>query len=186
MEIGTLIEMRECVFDQMLPGIVETKTGFPRILKTIDDDLKSHIMDGSFYGFVECDLWISDERIDEIKWINFPPIISKRQITTDHLSNYMKARFETENRRLDQESLVQTYRGTNLFVFSPLLKFYFELGYEMKNVKMATQYLGQRCFKPFIDKVVEMRIRATYEGDETKVRKLLKINFDPQITLNII
>ena len=164
--------MRECVFDQILPTICETKTRFPRILKTIDDDLQSHIISGEFYGFVECDLWISDERIEELKWINFPPIISKRQLSDEYLSGYMKTRFEKENRKLDQECLIQTYRGTKLFVFSPLLKFYFELGYEMKNVTMATQYLGERCFKPFIDKVVEMRIQATYEGDETKVGNL--------------
>ena len=112
-----------------------------------------------------------DELIEQLKWINFPPIISKQRITLDHLSDYMKKRYEEEGRKLDQESLVQTFRGENLFVFSELLKFYLHLGYEIRNVRMATQYLGEKCFAPFISKVVNMRIRAEkIDNDPTKVK----------------
>ncbi len=85
-----------------------------------------------------------------------------------HLSPYMQQRYVEEEKTFDQASLIQTYRGEGLFVFSPLLQFYLEMGYEVRNVRMATQYLGERAFAPFIDKAVRMRIEATYEGDETK------------------
>jgi len=55
-----------------------------------------------------------------------------------------------------------------MFVLSDLLLFYLELGYEIRNIRMATQYLGENCMAPFINKVVDMRIKATDEGDETK------------------
>ena len=80
----------------------------------------------------------------------------------------MKNRFDEEERKLDQESLLQTYRGKKLWLFSELLQFYLELGYEVKNITMATQYLGEKCLAPFITKAVQMRIRATYQNDENK------------------
>lgn len=79
----------------------------------------------------------------------------------------MKSRYNEEGRKLDQIGLVQTYRGQNLFLFSELIKFYLELGYEIRNVKLATQYLGEKCFAKFIKEVVDMRVEATGK-DETK------------------
>ena len=80
----------------------------------------------------------------------------------------MAGRYYEEGKTLDQQGLIQTYRGEDLFVLSELLVFYLNLGYEVKNIRMATQYLGENCMAPFINKVVDMRIQATDEGDETK------------------
>ena len=152
------------------PNVTNTVTHFPNILnrRATESNLISAICDGSFFGFIECDLWLSDEKIEKIKWINFPPIIAKKRITLDHLSDYMKKRYQEEQRPLDQFSLVQTYRGEKLFVFSELVRFYLELGYEVKNITLATQYIGEECLAPFSNKVVDMRIQATYENDDTK------------------
>ena len=80
----------------------------------------------------------------------------------------MESRYEQENKTLDQDGLVQTYRGENLFVLSDLILFYLDLGYEVRNIRLAVQYLGEHSLAPFINKVVNMRIQATDEGDETK------------------
>mgnify|MGYP000599624438 CR=1 FL=1 len=97
---------------------------------------------------------ISDQDIERLKWINFPPIISKRKINESILSPYMEARYEQESRKLDQEALLQTYRGEGLFVLSELLVYYVEMGYEIRNIRMATQYLGENCLAKFINKVI--------------------------------
>ena len=86
----------------------------------------------------------------------------------DHLSEYMRGRCEEEDQRPGKNTLVQTYRGKDLFLFSELLQFYLEMGYEVRNVRLAVQYLGQQCLAPFIEKVTKMRIDATREGDETR------------------
>ena len=80
----------------------------------------------------------------------------------------MLARYEAEGKKLDQQSLIQTYRGKKLFVFSELLRFYLDMGYVASNITIATQYLGERCLEKFISKAVKMRIKATYENDENK------------------
>jgi len=80
----------------------------------------------------------------------------------------MASRYEEENKKLNKDGLLQTYRGENLFVLSELLLCYMDMGYEVRNIKMAVQYLGENALAPFINKVVSMRIEATDEGDETK------------------
>ena len=80
----------------------------------------------------------------------------------------MAQRFKDENKKINEEVLIQTYRGKNLFVLSELLDFYLQLGYEIRNIRMATQYLGENCMAPFINKVTQMRIEATNEGDDSK------------------
>ena len=80
----------------------------------------------------------------------------------------MASRYDDKNKTLNQDGLVQTYRGENLFILSELLLVYLDMGYEVRNIKMAVQYLGENALAPFINKVVAMRIQATDEGDETK------------------
>jgi len=69
------------------------------------------------------------------------------------LSPYMETRYEQEDKKLDQQALLQTYRGEGLFVLSELLVYYIEMGYEVRNIRMATQYLGENCLAKFINKV---------------------------------
>ena len=45
-----------------------------------------------------------------------------------------------------------------------------ELGLEIKNVQWFTQYLGEEAIKPFIEKVVQMRIQASQPGQEDKTK----------------
>ena len=172
-QLGKVYYIWECHWELFVaedPEIEKTITKFPHIMhrRQHGDDLIKAVRDGSFYGFIECDLWCSDELIEKLKWINFPPIIAKRNVDGEILSPYMAERYAQENKTLDQQALIQTYRGKNLFVLSELLAFYLDLGYEVRNIQMATQYLGEHCFVPFINKAVDMRIKATDAGDETK------------------
>jgi len=66
----------------------------------------------------------------------------------DHLSEYMRGCCEAENQIPAENTLVQTDRGKDLFLFSELLQFYLEMGYEVRNVWLVVQYLGERCLGP--------------------------------------
>ena len=146
------------------------KTDFPRILHRRDTEktLLDGIRDGTLYGFILCDVETDEKLIEELKELNFPPVFNKVKLTNDHLSPFMLERFNQEGRTLDQTTLVQTFNASQVFLLSELARFYMELGMKLKNIKLFTQYLGEQCFAPFIDKVTTMRIQATYEGDETK------------------
>lgn len=167
---GKLHVMRECEWDSIHQAIGSVPTRFPRIMKSIDTDeaLLKGIQDGSLYGFIQCDVWCDDALVNKLKGLNFPPVFNKIHMSYDLLSPFMLKRYHEEGRKLDQMSIVQTFRGKQLLLLSELAKFYLDLGMELRNITLFTQYLGEHCFAPFIDKVTKMRIEATYEGDETK------------------
>ena len=60
---GNVISVWECDWHRMMaidPTISSTSTHFPHILKDHEEDetmLIDYIKNGSFYGFVNCDLW---------------------------------------------------------------------------------------------------------------------------------
>ena len=162
--------MRECDWKKILPQVQDTPTKFPRILYPCESmaTLLQGIRDNSLYGFLMCDVEGSDELVEELAKVNFPPIFTKMEMTQDHLSDYMKARYESRSKKLKQVSLIQTFRGKNQLLHTCLAQYYLELGLKLTNVQWFTQYLGEEAIKPFIEKVVKMRIEATHENDTTK------------------
>ena len=49
-----------------------------------------------------------------------------------------------------------------------ILRFYMENNMEVYNIKEFIQYIPGRCFKPFTDKVIQLRVEATMENDDAK------------------
>lgn len=164
--------MRECEWIRNLPNIQHIETRFPRILYPKDSltTLLDGIKQKKLYGFALCDVDGDDALINDLAKVNFPPIFSKLDLTMDHLSEYMKTRFEKKSKKLKQTSLIQTFRAKNQVLHTCLIQFYLELGLEIKNVQWFTQYLGEEAIKPFIEKVVQMRIQASQPGQEDKTK----------------
>ena len=79
----------------------------------------------------------------------------------------MRERYE-EERRKPSPTVVQTYSGRQVFVLSDLVKFYLERGMKVSNISKFIQYQPGAAFKPFVTKVTEGRIQATYQKDEAK------------------
>ena len=166
---GSITVMKECEWAKILPQIQHIPTRFPRILYPMEglQVLISGIQTGELYGFLYCDLDCDDELIDHLKDQNFAPIFTKVDLTDEHLSEYMHERYSHAGKSLKQRSLIQTFRAKDQLIHTCLAKYYLELGMKIKNIRWFSQYLGERSIKPFIDKVVNMRIEATGK-DETK------------------
>ena len=63
---------------------------------------------------------------------------------------------------------MKTFHAKGQVIHTCLAQFYMELGLELVNIEWFTQYIGAPAIKPFVDKVVKMRVQATYEEDSTK------------------
>ena len=166
---GSVTVMKECNWRKILPRVQHIPTRFPRILFPMDSlqILLAGIKSGELYGFIFCDLDCDDDLIDELKDQNFAPIFNKVDLTDDHLSDYMRERYSNAGKKLHQRSLIQTFRAKDQLIHTCLAKYYLELGMKILNIRWFSQYLGEHAIKPFIDKVVNMRIEATGK-DETK------------------
>ena len=49
-----------------------------------------------------------------------------------------------------------------------ILRFYMENNMQVYDIKEFIQFIPGRCFKPFTEKVVQLRVEATHDGDDAK------------------
>ena len=127
------------------------------------------IRDEEVFGFIRCDVTSPDAMIQKHlkNGFLFPPVITKQVISDDMLSPFMKQLHDKTPKKSDA-SPVQTYHGSNVFLFTPLVKLYMDLGMKISNVTEVVQYFPGKSFLPFADRVVQLRSEATRDGDDAK------------------
>ena len=71
--------------------------------------------------------------------------------------------------------LTLTFNATEIWLATPLLKYYMESGMLISKVYSAVEYTAQEPFRPFIDSMVKQRIAATETGNKMaqQISKLL-------------
>ena len=170
---GELIVQWSCQLDFKELRDVETPV-FPRILKPFETKSVDHItrlvLNESLFGFVECDLESPDSLIEKYSSLNFPPIIRRSVVSVDMLGEFMQKRLEALNRKLPKnevETVVNSWHAEKVYLYTPLLKWYLELGLKITKVYDVVQYQRAKCFTKFISTCVQGRIDATAAGQST-------------------
>lgn len=165
---GTLITMRECVWEEKLKTIKFVETPYlPQILSKFSNEktLLAGIQSEKLFGFAVCDVTCPDNVFENIKSINFPPVIQRGIIDEDLLSPYMAERCKSREYKLPQKTLIQTYNGKQLLLYTPVIKFYIDLGLVISNVTKFIQYKAATPLEPFVSKITEGRIAACEAGN---------------------
>ena len=162
--------MWDCEWRKMLKSLPKLNTRLGRILekdtaKSLLDAIKSE----EVFGFIKCDVETPKDQIEEFTNAGFlfPPVITKRKLTEEHLSPYMKGRYATEGKS-PNETVIQSYNGENVLLMTSLAKLFMDRGMKISNVQMFVQYEPGRALAPFVEKVKQMRIAATIEKDDLK------------------
>ena len=172
-QYGELHTIRECVWRKNKKVFAETspETQMPSILNNDNEEtLIDGILSGKLFGFAVLDVKTPLEQIKKYEKAGFlfPLVIRRQSITEEHLSSYMLERFIEESKKIDRNTVIQTYNGSQLLVFTPIIQFWVSRGMEISNVTKFYQYIPGKALKPFADKVYTMRCEATYEKDESK------------------
>ena len=138
-------------------------------VKFYQKTLLKGIKDDEIFGFIRCDVTSPDAMIKKHSknGFLFPPVITKQLIEDEMLTPFMRE-LNQNSKSKEEPSPVQTYHGTDLFLFTPLVKLYMELGLEISNVQEVVQYYPGKCFLPFANRVVQLRSEATRDGDDAK------------------
>ena len=128
------------------------------------------IQDDEVFGFIRCDVKSPDTMIEKHlkNGFLFPPIITKQVIEDDMLSPFMKELNNANPMKHKDSSPIQSYHGENVFLMTPLVKLYMEIGLTISNVTEVVQYQPGKCFLPFAKRVVQLRSEATRDGDDAK------------------
>lgn len=157
--------MRECQWKNKVKNekLRNFETEFlPGIMKPFASthDILEGIKSGNLFGFVICDVRTPDHILNKIRWINFPPVIRRESIDETLLTPYMKERVKERGYKLPQVSPIQTFHGKQLLLYTPLAKFYLELGLELENITSFIQYKESHVLKNFVRKITDGRINA--------------------------
>ena len=128
------------------------------------------IKDGDIFGFIRCDVTSPDAMIQKHlrSGFLFPPVITKQIIEDEMLSPFMKEANKANPLKTKEASPIQTYHGSSVFLFTPLVQLYMEMGMTISNVTEVVQYVPGKCFLPFANRVVKLRSEATRDGDDAK------------------
>ena len=147
--------MRECEWKQQIKNLQPVETKLARILNLDNESsLLEAIAEGKVFGFLLCDVSTDKEQIEEYTSAGFlfPMVIQRMELTKQHLSPYMKKRYETENKSPDM-TVVQTYNGRDQFVMTPMVRLWLKRGMKVSNIKLFIQYQPGAALKPFVQKV---------------------------------
>ena len=167
---GTVITMRGCDWKKQVTKLrSKPSPSFPKVYENFSTEKK--ILDGiekdELFGFIVADVTTPPDVLEKILPLNFPPVIHRAEIDETMVSEYMKGRCDAKDRKLPQETLVQTYHGKQLMIYTPTVQFYMELGLEISNVTKFIQYLPTKPLNNFVKKITKGRIDAVESGNES-------------------
>ena len=183
--------MRECEWKHVLKTISDTPTRMPRILKVdTEESLLEAIKNDEVFGFAMCSVSTDPNDIAKMEKVGylFPPIIQRKEMNFDEASEVMKSFMKEKNKKKKTRTVVQTYNAQDQLIMTPLIRYILFTNFEPIRYQLSTKiysryYLEQgmtvkinefiqfeagACFRPFAEKVVQLRTEATYEKDDAK------------------
>ena len=167
---GTLFYIRECEWNQKLRKLRNVKSSrLPQIYEKYGKEKKiiEGIRSGNLFGFIVADFTTPEKLLDEIRSLNFPPIIQRGVIDESMASPYMRQRCAKRDFKFPQKTLLQTYNAKQMLVYSPTVRFYLQLGIEVSNITTFVQYEPSRPLRPFVEKITKGRIDAVKDKNDS-------------------
>ena len=169
------IIMEECVYRSQMQNDPAYTNFFWNKDRITENDIIQGILNGEVYGLCKVDITCPDDAKKKYLDLNFAPIFRHVEVTEEMLTEeYLKyARSRNAKFPLDPQ-LTLTFNAQNIILATPLLKYYMDNGLKIEKVHYFVEYLPGEPFRPFIDKMVNMRIKAT-DDDNQLHQNLAKI-----------
>ena len=170
-----VVEMWECAWDTMKKQDPEISAyvkssyyPFEHKMTVTTDDIMKSIQDGSFYGFVECDIHVPDDLKE--KFAEMPPIFKNTELSPSDGGEYMAefARVNGLNMK-PRRCLIGSMFGEKILLVTLLLKWYLDHGLVVTRIYQTLQFKPEKCFESFGNTVTENR-RA---GDVDPAKKMI-------------
>jgi hypothetical protein len=136
----------------------------------IDETILDGVYDGSWFGFVECDIYTPEHLYDYFG--EFPPIFKNVELKEEHLGKYMKDLRAKLNKPMPaggQRKLISSFKGTKILLYTPLLKWYMEKGLIVTKVYSGIKAVPNALFKGFCNKVSDAR----RDGDKDQNKEII-------------
>ena len=128
------------------------------------ESIVNAIRDGSFFGFIECDIRVPEALKD--KFSEMGPVFKNVEVSRDQLSEHMLS-FAKEEEFLcrPQRMLVGSLFGEKVLLLSELARWYLEHGLEITRIYQLVRYEPRQAFSEFGKFVSDARRRGDLDPD---------------------
>ncbi|GFN74662.1 hypothetical protein PoB_000116800 [Plakobranchus ocellatus] len=180
-----VVEMYECEWEEMKEGNDEIvnfiKVHLPQSPSPFSDSspqtkmsILRDIYDGYLYGLVRCDIKVPE-------WLRshfseMPPIFKNIDVSSEDIGPFMHD-FADEHRLLGRprRTLIGSFIGKNIFLATPLLRWYLEHGPVVDEIYEVVEYTPARCFQGFANIVSENRRRGDLDPTKAILAETFKL-----------
>ena len=106
----------------------------------------------------------------------FPPIFKSATITLDDVGSYMKeaALRSGQSIGMKRKSLILSYYGVNIWLITPLIKWYVKKGLRVDIHEVVT-FTPKKCFKDYINLVTEKRRLGDVDENSALIAEQMKL-----------
>ena len=172
-DLGFVLErVWECEWEktiQTTPAIKRFLAIFHRTLYSTPNPISltsavTSIADGSFFGFVECDIHVPENLRD--KFSEMAPIFKNVNVSRADLPPAMKEFAESGGfLKSPQRMLIGSLKGEKILLLSELARWYLRHGLIITRIYQLVQYIPRRVFEAFGESVSNARRRGDADPD---------------------
>ena len=128
----------------------------------------------NLFGFIQVDIETPENLKDYFS--EMTPIFKNAVITEKDIGDYMRNKLKQDNKVFhDTKSLIGSYFGKQILLYTPLLKWYLQHGLEITKFHCLIKYEGTRCFKDFADEVSDARRAGDVNKDFELIAETMKL-----------
>ena len=151
--------------DFIQPPLPQSPSPFPSSIPITKASILRAVFDGRLFGLVRCDISVPESL--RAHFSEMPPIFKNTEVSREDIESFM-GKYADERKLLGQSrrTLIGSFIGKNIFLATPLLRWYLEHGLVVAKIYEVVEYVPERWFQEFADTVSE--IRRSENLDPTK------------------
>ena len=150
------------------------RESFPYRGPLSEEQLFQGIIDGQFFGYVDCDIEVPEHLRSHFS--TFPPIFKNTVVSKEDIGTLMREYAEKEN-TMPQPSrmLISSFILLDGTFIIPLLLFYLKLGLFRKKTHRFVQYTPIKCFNIFVHSPVDARRQGDENPNSSVIAETMKL-----------
>ena len=121
---------------------------------------------------VECDVCVSEELLDYFS--EMQPVFKNTSVTRDDIGPIMR-QYEHGILSKPRVMLVGSFRGVNILLVTPLLRWYLAHGFVVGRVYQIIEYEPNPCFRRFVESVSTARRAGDEDPDKAIIADTMKL-----------
>ena len=149
-----------------------TYTHFKKYLT--QDQVIQYIKDGHLFGFVKCDIEVSDHLREYFS--EMTPIFKNVDICLDDVEEFMQEYAKQHNiKDVPCHLLIGSYFRKKIRLMTPLLKWYLEHGLVVTRIYTTVEYILNAAFSSFMMQIAQCRLKGDRNKDKALIAEMSKL-----------